>query len=98
MKSFKQRTISDRIQTVRKATTNALARPAVLAKLAKKEYNAAVLNAGKSLADTADAKIMTASAYRGDQKVATDLVRDCEKAARQTVSLFASLARAISSR
>ena len=95
MKSFKQRTISDRIQTVRKATTNALARPAVLTKLAKKEYNAAVLNAGKSLADTADAKIMTASAHRGDQKVATDHVRDCEKAARQTVSLFASLARAI---
>lgn len=95
MKSYKQRPISERIQTVRKATTTALARPVVLTALSKKQYNAAALNAGKSLADTADSKIITSTAHRGDQIVATEYVSDCEKAARSTASLFAKLARAI---
>lgn len=95
MKSYKQRPISERIQTVRKATTTALARPAVLTELSKKQYNAAALNAAKSLADTADSKIIITTAHRGDQIVATEHVSDCEKAARLTASLFARLARAL---
>lgn len=95
MAPYRKRSINDRIQTVRKATTTALARPAVLTALSKKQYNGAALNAGKSLADTADSKIISTTAYRGDQIVATEYVGDCEKAARSTAGLFAKLARAV---
>lgn len=95
MKSYRQRPLNDRIKTVQTATKNMLARPPLVVKLAKKEYNAAALNEGRALADTADAAIVESGNLLGDKKAATDHAGRCLKAAHAVTAVFAKLSRAI---
>lgn len=95
MKPYRQRPLDDRIKTVQTATKNMLARPPLVAKLAKKEYTAAALNEGRGLADVADATVIEAGNLFGDKKAATDFAGRCRKEAHKVTAPFAKLCRAL---
>ena len=95
MKSYLQRTIPERLDASRIATTNGVSVPALLVLLTKKDYNADKIAAGNALYNVAAAKVSKAIAKLGEQKAATDHAKDSHDAVKVSFQNMAKLARTI---
>ncbi len=95
MKSYLQRTIPERLDAARTATTNGISVVALLALLTKKDYNADKIGAGNALYNVAAAKVSKATAKLGEQKAATEHTQESHVAVAEAFQNLSKLARTL---
>ena len=94
MKSFSQRRVNDRLETVRVATLNA-AKPAMQATLKPSGYGPAKITAGNGLYNTAAGAVGDSAVKLGEQKIATQSVEAAAKVVSHRYQGLATVARAL---
>jgi len=95
MKGYRQRRIDGRLETALIATTNAYAAPLVLNRLSEFGYTNRKLTQGKSLYAAAAQKVNEAAARLGEQRAATERLRQCRAKAVCAYQNLAKTARAV---
>lgn len=95
MKTYRLRSIPERIVTVQKAVKNVIETSELLAAMSKKKYNVAALNAGGALANTAEGSVRNSKRLMGVQTKSTAFVVEVQDVLRSDCVEFSQICRSV---